>query len=138
VDRTPPPVDRVDIRQTDDELTLVLGAGGVHVMLIRLRYDGWIDEVINSAGSVAVGPGAWTLIGHDLSLELDRRAAAALGFPRDCRLRLDVDDDAIRRARAALPEILQCSCFVVDTPEGRITSELLAQNERGSGTISSR
>jgi hypothetical protein len=30
-------------------------------------------------------------------------------------------DDAIRRARAAPLEILQCACFVVDTREGRIT-----------------
>lgn len=37
-------------------------------------------------------------------------------------LHLDVDDDAIRQVRAALLEILQCSCFVVDTPEGRITN----------------
>ena len=115
-------VDRADVRRNEDELTLILGAGGVHVMVIRLRYDGWVDEVINSAGSVATGPGAWTLIGHELSLELDARAAAALGFPRDCRLHLDVDDDAIRQVRAALLEILQCACFVVDTAEGRISS----------------
>jgi hypothetical protein len=42
-------------RQTDDELTLILGAGGLHVMLIRLHYDGWVDEVVNSAGVVANG-----------------------------------------------------------------------------------
>lgn len=121
MDSTALRVDRVDVRETDDELTLILGAAGIHVALIRLRYDGWIDEVINSAGTVAVGPGAWTLIGHDLSLELDRRAAAALGFPREFLLRLDVDDAAVRRARAALLEILQCACFVVDTPEGRLS-----------------
>jgi hypothetical protein len=115
-------VDRADVRQTDDELTVVLGAHDVDVMLIRLRYDGWIDEVINGAGSVARGPGAWTLIGRDLSLELGTRAATALGFPRDCRLYLDVDEDTVRRIRAALLEILQCACFVVDPPEGRITS----------------
>jgi hypothetical protein len=34
---------------------------------------------------------------------------------------MDVDDDAIRRVRAALLEILLCACFVVDTAEGRIT-----------------
>jgi len=91
-------------------------------MLIRLRYDGWVDEVVNSVGSIATGPGAWTLIDHELSLEFGARAAATLGFPRDCRLYLDVGDDAIRRVRAALLEILQCACFVVDTAEGRITS----------------
>jgi hypothetical protein len=122
MDGQPLRIDRVDVRQSDDELTLVLGAAGVHVMLIRLRYDGWADELINSAGSVAHGPGAWTLIGHDLSLELGTRTAEALGFPRDCRLYLDVDDDTSRRTRAALLEILQCACFVADTPEGRITS----------------
>jgi hypothetical protein len=122
VDSTQLRVDRVDVRQTDDELTLILGAAGIHVMLIRLRYDGWVDEVVNSAGSIASGPGAWTLIDHELSLEFGSQAVAALGFPRDCRLRLDVDDDAIRRVRASLLEILQCACFLVDTAEGRITS----------------
>jgi hypothetical protein len=115
-------VDRVDVRQDDNEHTLILGADGVHVMLIRVRYDGWVDEVINSRGSAAPGPGAWTLIDRELSLEFGERAAAALGFPRDCRLHLDVDDDAIRRVRAALLEILDCACFVVDTAEGRIAS----------------
>ncbi|WP_221328298.1 hypothetical protein [Actinoplanes sp. L3-i22] len=115
-------VDRVDVWQTDDELTVALGAAGVHIMLIRLRFDGWVDEVINGAGSVAPGPGAWTLIGHELSLEFGPRSAAALDFPRDCRLQLDVSDDAIRLLRAALLEILQCACFVVDTSEGRITN----------------
>jgi hypothetical protein len=114
-------VDRADIRQTDDEYTLILTAADVHVVLIRLRYAGWVDEVINSAGTVATwAVNAWTLIDHDLSLELDKQAAAILGAPRDLRLRLDVDDDAIRRVRAALLEILQCACFVVDTPEGRV------------------
>ncbi|WP_203861933.1 hypothetical protein [Plantactinospora mayteni] len=113
-------VDRADVRKADDELTLILGAAGVHVVLIRLRYDGWVDEVINSAGSVARGPTAWALMDHNLSLELDARSAAALGFSRDCRLRLDLDEDTIRRVRATLLEILQCACFVVDTPEGRI------------------
>ena len=122
MESTKPRVDQVDVRQTLDELTLILSTAGVHVMLIRLRYDGWVDEVINSAGSIASGPGAWTLIDHDHSLELDAPAAAALGFPSDCRLHLDVDEDTIRRVRAALLEILQCACFVVDTPEGRITS----------------
>ncbi|MEV4628247.1 hypothetical protein AB0J90_18430 [Micromonospora sp. NPDC049523] len=120
MDSTPLRVDRADVRQTDDGLTLILGAAGVHVMLIRLRYDGWADEVINSAGSVANGSGAWTLIGHELSLELGTQTAAALGFPRDCRLDLDMDAAAIRRVRAALLEILQSACFVVDAPEGRI------------------
>ena len=119
---TPLRVDRIDVRQTDDELTLILGTAGVHVLLIRLRYDGWVDEVINSAGAVATGPGAWTLIGRDLSLELDPRAAATLGWPIDCRLHLDVDDEAIREARAALLEILDSACFVVDTAEGRLFS----------------
>jgi hypothetical protein len=122
VDSTHLRVDRVDVRQTEDELTLILGAAGVHVMLIRLRYDGWVDEVVNSAGAIAGGPGAWTLIGHELSFEFDSRAVATLGFPRDCRLRLDVDDDGIRLVRAALLEILDCACYVVDTAEGRITS----------------
>ncbi|MEU7868780.1 hypothetical protein [Dactylosporangium sp. NPDC049140] len=35
MDSPPLHVDRVDVRQTDDELTLILGAAGVHVMLIR-------------------------------------------------------------------------------------------------------
>jgi hypothetical protein len=122
VDSTHLRVDRVDVRQTEDELTLILGAAGAHVMLIRLRYDGWVDEVINGAGAIAGGPGAWTLIDHELSFEFDSRAVATLGFPRDCRLRLDVDDDGIRRVRAALLEILDCACYVVDTAEGRITS----------------
>jgi hypothetical protein len=122
VDGVPLRVDRVDVRETEDELTLMLGAMGVHVMLLRLRYDGWVDEVINSAGSIATGPSAWTLIGRELALEMDAQAVTALGFPRDCRLQLDVDDDAIRRVRAALLEILQCACFVVDTAEGRVTS----------------
>ena len=81
-----------------------------------------VDEVINSAGSIAPGPGAWTLIDHALSLEFGTQAAAALGFPPDCRLYLDMDDDAIRRVRAALLDILACACFVVETAEGRITS----------------
>ena len=91
-------------------------------MLIRLRYDGWVDEVINGAGSVANGPSAWTLIGRELSLELDAVGAGILGVSRDCRLHLDLDDDAIGRVRAALLEILQCACFVVDTPDGRIVN----------------
>jgi hypothetical protein len=33
------PIDRADIRQTDDELTLILSTAGVHVILLRLRYD---------------------------------------------------------------------------------------------------
>lgn len=115
-------VDQIDVRQTDNEHTLSLGVAGVPVMVIRLRYDGWVDEVINSTGTVAADPGAWTLIGHELTLEFGSRAAAALGFSRACRLRLDVDDDAIRRVRAALLEILDCACFVVDTAEGRLTS----------------
>jgi hypothetical protein len=115
-------IDRADVRQTDDELTPILGVAGLHVVLIRLRYDGWTDEMVNSAGSVASGPAAWALIGRELSLELGAPAAAILGFPRDCRLHLDLDDDAIRRVRAALLEILQCACFVVDTPEGRIVN----------------
>jgi hypothetical protein len=122
VDTVPLRVDRADVRQADDELTLILGAAGVHVLLIRVRYDGWVDEVINGAGAVAPGPAAWTLVDRHLSLELDARAAAVLGIPRDCRLYLDVDDDTIRRVRAALLEILQSACFVVDTAEGRIVS----------------
>ncbi|WP_246636820.1 hypothetical protein [Actinoplanes hulinensis] len=62
------------------------------------------------------------VIGRELCLEFGPRAATGLSFPRDCRLYLDIDDEAIRRARAALLEILDCACFVVDTAEGRITS----------------
>ena len=115
-------VDRADVRETDDELTLVLGAADVEVMLIRVRYEGWVDEVVNGAGTVAPGPGAWTLIGHELSFDFGVRSASALGYPRDCRLRLDLDGEGIRRVRAALLEILHCACFIVDTPEGRLTS----------------
>jgi hypothetical protein len=53
---TLPSVDRADVRETDDGSTLILSAGGLHVMMIRLRYDsrwGDVDEVINSAGEVA-------------------------------------------------------------------------------------
>lgn len=114
-------VDQADVRQTDDEHTPILAAVGVHVLLIRLRHAGWIVEVINGAGTVAPwAVNAWSLIDQDLSLELGRQAAAILGVPRDLRLRLDVDDEAIRRVRAALLDILQCACFVVDTPEGRL------------------
>ena len=121
MDGPPLRVDRADVRQTDDELTLTLGGGGVHIMVIRLRYDGWVDEIVNSAGSVAPGPGAWTLIGHDLCLELGPRTAQTLGFPRDCHLYLDVGDDVIEQVRATLVEILQCACFLIDTPEGRVS-----------------
>ncbi|WP_432825690.1 hypothetical protein [Dactylosporangium sp. CA-092794] len=77
-------VDRADVRQTDDEHTLILSAAGVYVMLIRLRYAGRVDEVINSAGTAATWPvNAWTLVDHDhdhdLALELDQRAAATFG-----------------------------------------------------------
>ena len=115
-------IDRVEVRESEDSLTLVLGTAAVEVMLIRVRYDGWVDEVVNGAGTVAPGPGAWTLIGHELSFDFGVRSASALGLPRDCRLRLDVDDEGIRRVRAALLEILQCACFVLDTPEGRMSS----------------
>jgi hypothetical protein len=71
--------------QADNELTLILIAGGPHGMLIWLRYDGWVDEVISSAGVVTSGPAAWTLIGGEISPEFDARTAAILGFPRDCR-----------------------------------------------------
>jgi len=121
VDSAPLRVDRADVRQDGHEHTLILSAGGVHVVMIRLRYDGWVDEVINSVGTVATwAVNAWALVDHDLSLELAGRAAPMLGFPRDLRLRLDVDDGAIRLVRAALLEILQCACFLVDTPEGRL------------------
>ncbi|MEO3821229.1 hypothetical protein ABGB21_32155 [Plantactinospora sp. B24E8] len=65
---------------------------------------------------------AWSLVGRVLSLELHGQAAATLGFPRITQLHLDVDDEAIRRARAALLEILQMACFVVDPPENPIAS----------------
>jgi hypothetical protein len=121
VDASPPCVDRIEVRETEDELTLILEAASVHLMQVRLRYDGMADEVVNSAGVVATWPvNAWVLTTHELSLEFDERAAEALGFPRDCQLRLKLDDDAIGTVRAALLEILQCACFVVDTIEGRI------------------
>ncbi|BCJ69433.1 hypothetical protein Prubr_64540 [Polymorphospora rubra] len=118
-------VDRADVRETDDGSTLILSAGGLHVMMIRLRYNGrWgdVDEVINSAGEVATAAVcAWTLIGQVLSLELDRAAAAKLGFPRDCRVRLDLPAEVLSLVRASLLEILYTACFVVDTAEGRVT-----------------
>ncbi|MEV0393258.1 hypothetical protein [Polymorphospora rubra] len=57
-----------------------------------------------------------------LSLELDRAAAAKLGFPRDCRVRLDLPAEALSLVRASLLGILYTACFVVDTAEGRVTS----------------
>ncbi|MEU7823573.1 hypothetical protein [Catellatospora sp. NPDC049133] len=121
-----PCVDRADFRDTDDESTLILSAGGLHVVMIRLRYGGrWgdTDEVINSAGDVATGAvSSWTLIGQVLTLELNRRAAERLGFPRDYRLRLDLTPEAFSLARASLLDILYAECFVVDMPEGRVTS----------------
>ncbi|MEV8517245.1 hypothetical protein [Dactylosporangium sp. NPDC051484] len=121
-----PGVDRADVRETDDSSTLILSANGLHVMMIRLRYGsiwGDADEVINSAGEVATGAVcAWTLIGQVLSLELDRRAAAKLGFPCDYRVRLDLPAEKLSLVRASLLEILSAECFVVDTPEGRVTS----------------
>ncbi|WP_246159042.1 hypothetical protein [Catellatospora sichuanensis] len=121
-----PRVDRADVRETDDESTLILSAGGLHVLMIRLHYGGTggeTDEVINSAGEVATGAVcSWTLIGQVLTLELDRRAAARLGFPRDYRVRLDLPPDGFSLARDSLLEILYTACFVVDTPEGRVTS----------------
>ncbi|WP_230860687.1 hypothetical protein [Actinoplanes aureus] len=100
-------------------------------MLIRLRYGGWVGEVINSAGQIASGPGAWTLIGRELCFEFGLQTATTLGFPRDCRLHLDVDDDAIRRARAALLEILECACFVLDTAEAASPAESLPRGSSG-------
>ena len=121
MDSAPLRVDRADVRQDRDEHTLILSAGGVHVLMIRLRYAGWVDEVISSTGTVASwAVNAWALVDHDLSLELAGPAVAALGLPRQLGLRLDVDDEAIRVVRAALLEILQCACFLVDTPEGRL------------------
>ena len=115
-------VDRADVRVTDKESTLVLGAAGMHVLYLPLRYDAAAEEVINSAGLVAPGAvNAWTLIDHDMSLELQHRAAAVLGLPRDLRLHLNVGADTIRQVRTSLLEILQCACFVVDTADGRIT-----------------
>ncbi len=122
VDATALRADRADVRETNDEHTLILSAAGVHVLLIRLRYAGWVDEVIDRAGTVATwAVSAWTLVGHDLTLELTRPAAATLGVARDVRLRLDLDDAGIGRVRAALLEILADACFVADTPEGRVT-----------------
>ncbi|WP_433203026.1 hypothetical protein ACQP00_33400 [Dactylosporangium sp. CS-047395] len=116
-------VDRADVRATDDEHTLILAAGGVHVLLIRLRYDGWVDELVNAAGTVGTwAVAAWTLVGHDLTLEVGRSASAELGLPRDLRLRLEVDDAGISLVRAALLEILSCACYLVDTPEGRLAN----------------
>lgn len=116
-----PRIDRADVRHTADEHTLILAAGGVHVLLIRLRLADRVDELVNGAGTVVTDAvNAWALTGHDLSFELAAGAATALGVPNDLRLRLDVDDAAVRRVRAALPDILQGACFVVDTPEGRV------------------
>lgn len=120
-----PRADRADVRETDDSSTLILAAGGLHVVMIRRRYGTtWdTDEVINSAGEVATGAvGSWTLLGQVLTLELGQRAAARLGFPRDYRVRLDLSAEAFSLARASLMEILHAECFVVDTPEGRVTS----------------
>ncbi|GIE77449.1 hypothetical protein Aph02nite_33990 [Actinoplanes philippinensis] len=114
--------DAIDVWETDDDLTLTLNTGGVTLMHIRARYDGWIDEVINSAGVAGPGPSSWTLIGRELSLELGAKSAAVLGLPQDCLVRLDVDDEAISRVRAALLEILHSACYLVDTPEGRLRS----------------
>lgn len=122
---TIPRVDRADVRETDDGSTLILSGNGMHVVMIRLRYDGrWdVDEVINGAGEVATSAVcAWTLIGQVLSLELDRRAAARLGFPRDYRVRLDLSAEEFSLVRASLLEILSTACFVMDTAEGRVAS----------------
>jgi hypothetical protein len=111
-------VDRADA----GEHTLALSAAGRHVLLFRLRDPAGVEEVVDGAGAVAVGAvNAWTLIGHDLTVELNRPAATALGLSRDLRLRLDLDADGIRRVRTALLTILECACFVVDTPDGRVT-----------------
>lgn len=84
MDATALRADRAEVRQTDDEHTLILGAAGVHVMLIRLRHDGWADEVIDSAGTVATWPvNAWTLI-DCVTRELTRTAAATFGVPPTC------------------------------------------------------
>lgn len=105
MDSTQLRVDRAEVRRSDHEQTLVLSVAGAHVLLIRLCYDSGADEMVNSAGTVATSAvNAWALIDHDLRLELDQRASAILGFPRELRLRLDVDHDAIRRIRAALLE----------------------------------
>jgi hypothetical protein len=97
-------VDHADVRQTADELTLILGAAGVHITLIRLRYDGWVDEVTNSDGSTAHGPGAWTLTSHASPLN-SAHGPATLSFPRECRLRLDVDDYTIRQHRTSIDRL---------------------------------
>lgn len=120
-----PRVDRADVRETDDGSTLILAGNGLHVVMIRLRYDGmWdVDEVINGVGDVATAAVcAWTLIGQVLSLELDRQAAAKLGFPRDYRVRLDLPAEELSLVRNSLLKILCTACYVVDTPEGRVTS----------------
>jgi hypothetical protein len=79
---TPTRIDGVDLRETEDDVTLLFSAEGAGVMSIRLRYDGMVDEVGNSAGMVATwAVNSWTLIGRDLSLEYDARSAATLGFP---------------------------------------------------------
>ncbi|MEV4757298.1 hypothetical protein AB0J86_19580 [Micromonospora sp. NPDC049559] len=115
-------VDRADVRETDRDLTLILSTGGVHVVLIRQRYDGLVDEVINNAGVAATwAVSSWTLFGQELSLEYGRQAAATLGFPREQVLRLDLPRDVLAQVRDSLLEILQTACFAVDTPDGRIT-----------------
>ncbi|NUT17942.1 MAG: hypothetical protein HOV77_02035 [Hamadaea sp.] len=121
-----PSVDRADVRKTDDSSALILSAGGLHVVMIRVRYDGrWndVEEVINSSGDVATGAvNAWTLIGRVLSLELNREAAVKLRFPRDYRVDLALSGDQLNLVRTSLLEILSTACFVVETPEGRVTS----------------
>jgi hypothetical protein len=62
---------------------------------------------------------AWTLIGRDLCLEYNDRAAAILGFPHVHSLRLDVPQHDVGRVRDALLEIPQSTGCVVNTPEGR-------------------
>ncbi|GHJ50145.1 hypothetical protein Cs7R123_74870 [Catellatospora sp. TT07R-123] len=110
-------VDRADVRETDDDLTLILGAGGVHVLQLRLRYADMTDELINPAGRTAVNAaGAWSLVGRTLSLEVSMRAAPALGLPRHHQLHLDLPDDQLTKVADALLEILHSECFLLDIP----------------------
>jgi hypothetical protein len=122
VNSAPLLVNGADVRATENEVTLILSAAGVHVMFLRLRHEALAEEMINSAGLVATGAvKSWTLINQELSLELNRQAATVLGFPRDLRMRLNVDAATLGRAGAALMEILEGACFIMDTADGCVT-----------------
>jgi hypothetical protein len=123
VDGIPVLVDGCSLVETADDLTLTLTMRGVHVVALRLGYDAMSDEVIDSDGAVAPwSVSSWTLIGPALTLERSRAAAARLGLPAVVALRLDLLPEDFSRVRAGLLEILDSTCFLVDTPEGRIAN----------------